>query len=271
VSFWTRPRTGIAPDGFRSPFRPVKNPATGSAATNCCNGSAKAAAGWFTWRSKPTRFAAASRSRSSKLGMDTKSVTARFEAERQALALMDHPSIAKVFDAGATETGRPYFVMELVRGIKITDFCDEKKLSPRARSIVHPGLPGDSARASEGIIIGTSSRRTFSSRSTTAWAVPKIIDFGIAKATSGQLLTDKTIYTAFEQFHRYARLHESRQAVLTSLDIDTRSDILRAGGAALRTADRQDPVRCEGTASRLAWTKCAAPSGKPNRRVPPRV
>ena len=86
-----------------------------------------------------------------KLGMDTKQVIARFEAERQALALMDHPNIAKVLDAGATDTGRPYFVMELVRGIKITDYCDQNNLSTRraARS-VHPGLPGHPARASEG-------------------------------------------------------------------------------------------------------------------------
>ena len=86
-----------------------------------------------------------------KLGMDTKQVIARFEAERQALALMDHPNIAKVLDAGATETGRPYFVMELVRGIKITDYCDQNNLSTAAAAgAVHPGLPGRPARAPEG-------------------------------------------------------------------------------------------------------------------------
>ena len=86
-----------------------------------------------------------------KLGMDTKQVIARFEAERQALALMDHPNIAKVLDAGATETGRPYFVMELVRGIKITDYCDQNNLSDRsAAGPVHPGLPRHPARAPEG-------------------------------------------------------------------------------------------------------------------------
>ena len=83
-----------------------------------------------------------------KLGMDTKSVIARFEAERQALALMDHPNIAKVLDAGATDTGRPYFVMELVRGIKITDYCDQNNLSTRERlESFHPSLPGHPARA----------------------------------------------------------------------------------------------------------------------------
>ena len=86
-----------------------------------------------------------------KLGMDTKQVVARFEAERQALAMMDHPNIAKVLDAGATETGRPYFVMELVRGIRITEYCDQNKLATaRAARPVHPGLPGHPARASEG-------------------------------------------------------------------------------------------------------------------------
>ncbi len=85
-----------------------------------------------------------------KLGMDTKQVIARFEAERQALALMDHPNIAKVLDAGATETGRPYFVMELVRGIRITDYCDQNNLSTRAAAgPVHPGLPRHPARAPE--------------------------------------------------------------------------------------------------------------------------
>jgi serine/threonine protein kinase len=88
-----------------------------------------------------------------KLGMDTKSVIARFEAERQALAMMDHPNIAKVLDAGATETGRPYFVMELVRGLRITDYCDEKKTlrAPSTRS-VHPSLSGNPAPAPKGTI-----------------------------------------------------------------------------------------------------------------------
>ena len=86
-----------------------------------------------------------------KLGMDTKQVIARFEAERQALALMDHPNIAKVLDAGATETGRPYFVMELVRGIRITDYCDQNQSSHRGTAgLVHPSLPGHPARAPEG-------------------------------------------------------------------------------------------------------------------------
>ncbi len=97
-----------------------------------------------------------------KLGMDTKQVIARFEAERQALALMDHPNIAKVLDAGATESGRPYFVMELVRGVKITDYCDDSTaFHRRPAQAVHPGLPGDPARAPErGSSTATSNPRT---------------------------------------------------------------------------------------------------------------
>jgi serine/threonine protein kinase len=86
-----------------------------------------------------------------KLGMDTKQVVARFEAERQALAMMDHPNIAKVLDAGTTDTGRPYFVMELVRGIRITDYCDQNQSHHQGTARpVHQGLPGHPARASEG-------------------------------------------------------------------------------------------------------------------------
>ena len=86
-----------------------------------------------------------------KLGMDSRQIVARFEAERQALAMMDHPNIAKIFDAGATDTGRPYFVMELVRGIKITEYCDQNQLpTQRTAEAVHPGLPGHPARAPEG-------------------------------------------------------------------------------------------------------------------------
>ncbi|HSA02741.1 MAG TPA: serine/threonine-protein kinase, partial [Candidatus Paceibacterota bacterium] len=136
-----------------------------------------------------------------KLGMDTKTVIARFEAERQALALMDHPSIAKVFDAGATETGRPYFVMELVRGIKITDFCDEKKLSTRARldlfiqvcaAVQHAHQKGIIHRdlKPSNILVSMNDGRM----------LPKIIDFGIATAASDPKLTNKTLFTAVEQF-----------------------------------------------------------------------
>jgi hypothetical protein len=109
-----------------------------------------------------------------KLGMDTKNVIARFEAERQALALMDHPNIARVLDAGATETGRPYFVMELVHGIRITEYCDERQLDTRQRldlfiQVCHPS----STRTRRALFIATSSRRTSSSRITTACRCPR--------------------------------------------------------------------------------------------------
>src|SRR6266481_7171473 len=135
-----------------------------------------------------------------KLGMDTKRVIARFEAERQALALMDHPNIACVFDAGATDKGRPYFVMELVEGVKITDYCDRHSLPTRARlelfvqvceAIQHAHQKGIVHRdiKPSNILVTTGPDGK---------PVPKVIDFGIAKATAGQQLTDKTIFTARE-------------------------------------------------------------------------
>ena len=165
-----------------------------------------------------------------KLGMDTKAVIARFEAERQALALMDHPNIAKVLDAGATDTGRPYFVMELVRGIKITDYCDQNNLSTEQRldlfiqichAIQHAHQKGVIHRdiKPSNILVTVHDGKP----------LPKIIDFGIAKATSGQLLTDKTLFTAFEQFIGTPAYMSPEQAEMSTLDIDTRSDIYALG------------------------------------------
>ncbi len=165
-----------------------------------------------------------------KLGMDTKSVIARFEAERQALAMMDHPNIAKIFDAGATEAGRPYFVMELVRGMKITDYCDEAKLSTRARLDLFIQVCQAIQHAHQkGIIHRDIKPSNVLVTINDGVPVPKVIDFGIAKATSGQQLTDKTLFTAFEQFIGTPAYMSPEQAVLTSLDIDTRSDIYALG------------------------------------------
>ena len=165
-----------------------------------------------------------------KLGMDTKSVIARFEAERQALALMDHPNIAKVLDAGATETGRPYFVMELVRGVKITDYCDEAKLSTRERLDLFILVCSAIQHAHQkGIIHRDLKPSNILVTINDGVAVPKVIDFGIAKATTGQQLTDKTLFTAFEQFIGTPAYMSPEQAVMTSLDIDTRSDIYALG------------------------------------------
>jgi eukaryotic-like serine/threonine-protein kinase len=165
-----------------------------------------------------------------KLGMDTRSVIARFEAERQALALMDHPNIAKVLDAGATETGRPYFVMELVRGIKITDYCDQHKLSTRERLELFIQVCHAIQHAHQKGIIHRDIKPSNILVTVNDWVpVPKVIDFGIAKATNQQRLTDKTLYTAFEQFIGTPAYMSPEQAEMTSLDIDTRSDVYALG------------------------------------------
>ncbi len=165
-----------------------------------------------------------------KLGMDTKSVIARFEAERQALAIMDHPNIAKVLDAGTTDSGRPFFVMELVRGRQITDYCDEAKLPIRARLDLFVQVCRAVQHAHQkGIIHRDLKPSNILVTVNDGVAVPKVIDFGIAKATNGQQLTDKTVYTAFEQFIGTPAYMSPEQAVLTSVDIDTRSDIYALG------------------------------------------
>jgi serine/threonine protein kinase len=165
-----------------------------------------------------------------KLGMDTRQVVARFEAERQALALMDHPNIAKVLDAGATDTGRPYFVMELVRGIKITDYCDKNNLvtEERLKLFIQVCLAIQHAHQ-KGIIHRDIKPSNILVTLHDGVPVPKVIDFGIAKATTDQRLTDKTIYTAFEQFIGTPAYMSPEQAEMSGLDIDTRSDIYSLG------------------------------------------
>jgi serine/threonine protein kinase/tetratricopeptide (TPR) repeat protein len=164
-----------------------------------------------------------------KLGMDTKSVIARFEAERQALAMMDHPNIAKVLDAGATETGRPYFVMELVRGIKITDYCDQNNLSTRERLDLFIQICRAIQHAHQkGIIHRDIKPSNLLVTMHDGIPMPKVIDFGIAKATHGKL-TDQTLFTAFEQFIGTPAYMSPEQAEMSALDIDTRSDIYSLG------------------------------------------
>ena len=164
-----------------------------------------------------------------KLGMDTKQVIARFEAERQALAMMDHPNIAKVFDAGATETGRPYFVMELVRGVKLTDFCDAERLptEERLRLIIQVCHAIQHAHQ-KGVIHRDIKPTNILVPVNDGVPVPKVIDFGIAKATQGRL-TDQTLFTAFEQFIGTPAYMSPEQAVLTTVEVDTRSDIYSLG------------------------------------------
>lgn len=164
-----------------------------------------------------------------KLGMDTQNVIARFNAERRALALMDHPNIAKVVDAGATDTGRPYFVMELVEGIKITKYCNDHRLTTidrlhlfvqvcqaiqhaHQKSVLHRDIKPSNILVTlhDGV------------------AVPKVIDFGIAKAIEGRL-TDDTAFTADGQLIGTPAYMSPEQAELNSVDLDTRSDIYSLG------------------------------------------
>ena len=165
-----------------------------------------------------------------KLGMDTRQVIARFEAERQALAMMDHPNIARVLDAGATDAGRPFFVMELVRGIKITDHCDGANLSTRERLGLFIQVCQAIQHAHQkGVIHRDIKPSNILVTVNDGIAVPKVIDFGIAKATNQQPLTDKTVFTAFEQFIGTPAYMSPEQAVMTSLDVDTRTDIYSLG------------------------------------------
>ncbi|HVR74133.1 MAG TPA: serine/threonine-protein kinase [Planctomycetota bacterium] len=164
-----------------------------------------------------------------KLGMDTTQVVARFEAERQALALMDHPNIARVLDGGATDTGRPFFVMELVRGIKITDYCDQNSLSTADRLELFIKVCHSIQHAHQkGIIHRDIKPSNILVTQHDSVAVPKVIDFGIAKATTGHL-TDKTLFTAFAQFMGTPAYMSPEQAQMSGLDIDTRTDIYSLG------------------------------------------
>lgn len=164
-----------------------------------------------------------------KLGMDTKSVIARFEAERQALALMDHPNIARVLDAGATETGRPYFVMELVNGVKITEYCDQRQLDTRQRLDLFIQVCHAIQHAHQkGIIHRDIKPSNILVTLHDGVPVPKVIDFGIAKATE-ERLTDKTFFTAHGHFIGTPAYMSPEQAEMSGLDIDTRSDIYSLG------------------------------------------
>ena len=164
-----------------------------------------------------------------KLGMDTKQVVARFEAERQALAMMDHPNIAKVLDAGTTDAGRPYFVMELVRGIRITDYCDQASCTTKERLDLFIKVCQAIQHAHQkGIIHRDIKPSNILVTMHDGVPVPKVIDFGIAKATEGRL-TDNTVYTQLHQFIGTPAYMSPEQAEMSGLDIDTRSDIYSLG------------------------------------------
>jgi WD40 repeat protein/serine/threonine protein kinase len=164
-----------------------------------------------------------------KPGMDTRQVIARFEAERQALALMDHPNIAKVLDGGETVSGRPYFVMELVKGIPITEYCDQAQMTPRKRLELFLQVCHAVQHAHQkGIIHRDLKPTNVLVTLHDGVPVPKIIDFGVAKAM-GQQLTDKTIYTNFAQLVGTPLYMSPEQAALSGLDMDTRSDVYSLG------------------------------------------
>jgi WD40 repeat protein/serine/threonine protein kinase len=164
-----------------------------------------------------------------KLGMDTKQVVGRFEAERQALAMMDHPNIAKVLDAGMTDAGRLYFVMELVRGIKITDYCDQNHLTTEKRLDLFIQVCRAIQHAHhKGIIHRDIKPSNILVTLHDGLPVPKVIDFGIAKATEGRL-TDATVYTQLHHFIGTPAYMSPEQAEMSGLDIDTRSDIYSLG------------------------------------------
>ena len=164
-----------------------------------------------------------------KAGMDTRQVVARFEAERQALALMDHPNIARVFDGGATASGRPYFVMELVRGVPITRYCDEHQLTPRERlELFLPVCQAIQHAHQKGIIHRDVKPSNVLIAPYDGRPVPKVIDFGVAKAT-GQRLTEHTQFTGFGTVVGTLEYMSPEQAELNNQDIDTRSDIYSLG------------------------------------------
>ncbi len=164
-----------------------------------------------------------------KLGMDTRQVIARFEAERQALAMMDHPNIAKIFDGGSTEHGRPYFVMELVRGTPIVDYCDTERLDARSRLDLFITVCHAIQHAHQkGIIHRDIKPSNVLVALHDGVPVPKVIDFGIAKATEAEL-THKTVYTLHRQMIGTPAYMSPEQAEMSGLDIDTRSDIYSLG------------------------------------------
>ena len=164
-----------------------------------------------------------------KPGMDSTQVIARFEAERQALALMDHPNIAKVLDAGTTDSGRPYFVMELVKGIPIIQYADEHRLTPRQRlELFIPVCQAVQHAHQKGIIHRDLKPTNVLVADYDDHPVPKVIDFGVAKAI-GQHLTERTMFTQFGQVVGTIEYMSPEQAKLNQLDIDTRTDIYSLG------------------------------------------
>src|SRR5437588_8437451 len=164
-----------------------------------------------------------------KAGMDSQQVIARFEAERQALAMMDHVNIARVFDGGSTENGRPYFVMELVHGVPITRYCDDNHLTPRQRlELFLPVCQAIQHAHQKGIIHRDIKPSNVMVTLYDGKPVPKVIDFGVAKATE-QKLTERTLFTQYGTMVGTFEYMSPEQAEMSALGVDTRSDIFSLG------------------------------------------
>ncbi len=182
---------------------------------------------WLAEQSVPVRRTVALKL--IRTGQDSRMMLARFEVERQALAMMDHPNIAKVLDAGATADGHPFFVMELVKGVPITEFCDARRLTPRQRlELFIPVCQAIQHAHQKGIIHRDIKPSNVLVALYDEKPVPKVIDFGVAKAT-GQSLTENTIHTAFQAVVGTLPYMSPEQATFNHLDIDTRSDVYSLG------------------------------------------
>ncbi len=181
-----------------------------------------------------------------KPGMDSKTVLARFESERQALALMDHPNIARVLDAGATDGGRPFFVMELVKGVPLTDYCDQHRLGlPERLTLFRQICSAVQHAHQKGIIHRDLKPTNILVESHDGHPVPKVIDFGLAKATSGLQLSEHSLYTAFGTVAGTPLYMAPEQATWSALDVDTRADIYALGVILYELLTGSTPIQRE--------------------------
>jgi tetratricopeptide (TPR) repeat protein/tRNA A-37 threonylcarbamoyl transferase component Bud32 len=181
-----------------------------------------------------------------KPGMDSRTVLARFESERQALALMDHPNIARVLDAGATDAGRPFFVMELVKGVPLTEYCDQHRLGLPERLVLFRQICSAVQHAHQkGIIHRDLKPTNILVESHDGHPVPKVIDFGLAKATSGLQLSEQSLFTAFGTVAGTPLYMAPEQASFSAVDIDTRADIYALGVILYELLTGSTPIQRE--------------------------